>query len=91
MKAYFFLFEVAFFKSFFLVQCVILFFVEYNTIKKEKSKTNNKNLKDATISDILLWSIFANRKELAEIYWLRGENHLRNLKVHLLKLKTIGI
>ena len=29
------------------------------------------------ISDILLWSIFANRKELAEICWLRSENQLR--------------
>lgn len=58
---------------------VVLFFVEYNTDKKEKSKTSNKSLKDTTISDILLWAVFANRKELAEVYWLRGENHLRNI------------
>lgn len=31
---------------------------------------------ESTISDILLWAIFANRKELAEICWLRSENHL---------------
>nr|XP_034320577.1 transient receptor potential cation channel subfamily M member-like 2 [Crassostrea gigas] len=30
----------------------------------------------STISDILLWAIFANRKEVAEICWLRSENHL---------------
>lgn len=28
------------------------------------------------ISDILLWAIFANRKELAEICWLKGRDHL---------------
>lgn len=31
---------------------------------------------NSAISDILLWAIFANRKELAEICWLRSENHL---------------
>nr|XP_034319204.1 uncharacterized protein LOC109618232 isoform X3 [Crassostrea gigas] len=31
---------------------------------------------ESTISDILLWAIFANRKDLAEICWLRSENHL---------------
>lgn len=31
---------------------------------------------DVNISDILLWAIFANRKELAEICWLKGHNHL---------------
>lgn len=31
---------------------------------------------DASISDILLWTIFANRKELAEIFWLKSKNHL---------------
>lgn len=85
---YFFLFKISFSKRFY---CTVLFFVEYNTDKKEKSKTSNKNLKDTTISDILLWAVFANRKELAEVYWLRGENHLRNFYIHLLKLYTIGI
>lgn len=28
------------------------------------------------ISDVLLWAIFANRKELAEICWLKGHDHL---------------
>ena len=27
-------------------------------------------------SDILLWAIFSNRKELAEIFWLRTNNQL---------------
>lgn len=35
--------------------------------------------KTSTISDILLWAIFANRKELAEICWLRCGNHLCKL------------
>lgn len=34
---------------------------------------------ESTISDILLWAIFANRKELAEICWLKSENHLCEL------------
>nr|XP_034320576.1 transient receptor potential cation channel subfamily M member-like 2 isoform X2 [Crassostrea gigas] len=37
--------------------------------KKESTETS-------TISDILLWAIYANRKELAEICWLRCGNHL---------------
>ena len=36
-------------------------------------------------SDILLWAIFANRKEIAEICWIRGEDHLGKLG-----LKQIG-
>lgn len=36
---------------------------------------NNRN-KYSSISDLLLWAIFANRKELAEICWLRGTDHL---------------
>lgn len=34
-------------------------------------KSNNVN-----ISDILLWALFANRRELAEICWLKGSDHL---------------
>lgn len=34
------------------------------------------SLQNINISDILLWSIFANRKELAEICWLKGHDHL---------------
>ncbi|XP_065938117.1 transient receptor potential cation channel subfamily M member-like 2 isoform X1 [Magallana gigas] len=38
--------------------------------------TKDSSTEDDNISLILLWAIFANRKELAEIYWLRGKNHL---------------
>lgn len=38
----------------------------------EKEKENNY----AKISDILLWAIFANRRDLAEICWLKGKDHL---------------
>lgn len=31
---------------------------------------------DVDISDILLWALFANRRELAEICWLKGSDHL---------------
>lgn len=31
---------------------------------------------DVNVSDILLWALFANRKELAEICWLKGHDHL---------------
>lgn len=46
------------------------FFEEY-VLKEEDEKPEDEN-----ISNILLWAIFANRKELAEICWLRVENHL---------------
>lgn len=46
------------------------FLVEY-VLKEDDEKPE-----DETISNILLWAIFANRKELAEICWLRVENHL---------------
>lgn len=31
---------------------------------------------DDFISNVLLWAIFANRIELAEMFWLKGTNHL---------------
>lgn len=34
---------------------------------------------DESITDVLLWSIFVNRKELAEICWLRGKDQLCKL------------
>lgn len=41
------------------------------------SKPNTKEqIYYSSISDLLLWAIFANRKELAEICWLRGSDHL---------------
>lgn len=43
-----------------------------NTESNNKSNTHNY----LSISDLLLWAIFANRKELAEICWLRGTDHL---------------
>lgn len=54
---------------------------EYNTEEQCQQKPINGNdeSKDADISDILLWAIFANRKDIAEICWLRGDNHLCNI------------
>ena len=48
----------------------VFLFPEYN------KSTDIKEKEYADISDVLLWSIFANRKELAEICWLRSENQL---------------
>lgn len=54
-------------------------------VKKNKDKTeakedsNNKDPIYLNISDILLWAIFANRREFAEICWLRGTDQLRKL------------
>lgn len=45
---------------------------------------NFSEAEDSHISDILLWAIFANRKDIAEICWLRSENHLCKLKKYLL-------
>lgn len=60
---------------------VAIFFKEY-VLKEEDEKPEDEN-----ISNILLWAIFANRKELAEICWLRVENHL--CKFHnIFKWKT---
>ena len=43
----------------------------------KEATTNRKSSDICETSDILLWAIFANRKEIAEICWIRGENHLR--------------
>lgn len=45
--------------------------LRYQEFTKDPSTAEDDN-----ISLILLWAIFANRKDLAEIYWLRGRNHL---------------
>lgn len=41
--------------------------------KEEKEKTEDE---DEIIADLLLWAIFVDRKEMAEICWLRGKDHL---------------
>lgn len=46
--------------------------LDYNA---EELKTDGPSLDDS-FSDILLWAILANRKELANIYWLNGKNQL---------------
>lgn len=43
------------------------------------SKNNDGISTYADVSDLLLWSVFANRRELAEICWLRGKDHLCKL------------
>lgn len=54
--------------------CKILRYKRYKGNKVVASKHTNSEYAD--VSDLLLWSIFANRKELAEICWLRGKDHL---------------
>ncbi|XP_056002348.1 uncharacterized protein LOC125661864 isoform X2 [Ostrea edulis] len=44
--------------------------------ENDDSKKNIIGKADVYISDLLLWAIFANRRELAEICWLRSEDHL---------------
>ncbi|XP_048749949.2 transient receptor potential cation channel subfamily M member 2-like isoform X2 [Ostrea edulis] len=44
--------------------------------KGNNAKPNDNSGENVDISDILLWSLFANRTDLAEICWLRSENHL---------------
>lgn len=63
-----------------LNECLI-FNPEYSNEEQSQQKPNNGNdeSKDSDISDILLWAIFANRKDIAEICWLRGDNHLRKI------------
>lgn len=49
--------------------------------KKELTvKDSEENSGNCDTSDILLWAIFANRKEIAEICWLRGKDPLRKFK-----------
>lgn len=47
--------------------CEILGYEEY---------IQGETLSDESIADVLLWSIFVNRQELAEICWLRGKDQL---------------
>lgn len=36
----------------------------------------NEKTEDNTISDLLLWALIEKRSELAELFWLRGTDHL---------------
>ncbi|XP_052693613.1 transient receptor potential cation channel subfamily M member-like 2 [Crassostrea angulata] len=45
-------------------------------ILRYKEFNSGQSSQDENVSNVLLWAIFANRKELAEIYWLRGKDHL---------------
>lgn len=49
----------------------------------EEFKTDGPSLDDS-LSDILLWAILTNRKELANIYWLNGKNQLSKLNKYAL-------
>lgn len=54
--------------------CSILRYKEFilpDDKKEKKTKENNESS-----ANLLLWAIFVNRKELAEICWLRGTNQL---------------
>nr|XP_022311261.1 uncharacterized protein LOC111116555 [Crassostrea virginica] len=54
--------------------CKIL---QFEGVKEKKEDIRNDKILDSCeTSDILLWAIFANRKEIAEICWIRGEDHL---------------
>lgn len=57
-----------------------LVFEETDTDDTDDNPTNNQY---SSISDLLLWAIFANRKELAEICWLRGTDHLSKYRVRI--------
>ncbi|XP_062589311.1 transient receptor potential cation channel subfamily M member-like 2 [Saccostrea cucullata] len=50
--------------------------LRYKETEDESTENGGDKNSDAKISDILLWALFANRRELAEICWLRSENHL---------------
>lgn len=51
---------------------IIDIFRYFTTIQNIQGET----LSDESIADVLLWSIFVNRQELAEICWLRGKDQL---------------
>lgn len=51
--------------------------------KEKKTKENNESS-----ANLLLWAIFVNRKELAEICWLRGTNQL--CKSYMFKVKYLN-
>ncbi|XP_078311840.1 transient receptor potential cation channel subfamily M member 2-like isoform X3 [Crassostrea virginica] len=53
--------------------CKIL---QYKALNIEEQNTNEEAMNTSDTSDILLWAIFANRKEIAEICWLRGTDHI---------------
>ena len=57
-----------------------------HVLKEDPSQDIDEVLEDDNISDILLWAIFANRKELAEICWLRSKNHLCKFLTEIKKI-----
>lgn len=57
--------------------CVSVFALNYIHHDIYVSAIKNEEDDPSDIFDILLWAIFANRKEIAEIYWLHGTDHIR--------------
>ncbi|XP_061170922.1 transient receptor potential cation channel subfamily M member 2-like [Saccostrea echinata] len=45
-------------------------------IKPEENKGEIQESQTAHLEDILLWALYANRPEIAETVWLRGQNQL---------------
>lgn len=49
---------------------LLLFLLEFDDVDKSE---------DDTISDLLLWALLEKREDLAELFWLRGTDHLRKI------------
>lgn len=60
-------------------------------ILRYKDIRKDINSEDNFLVNVLLWAIFANRRDLAEIFWLRGKDHLYTGLVCSAILKKLSI
>lgn len=63
--------------------CINAWLIELCLVFEETDTDHKQENTYSSISDLLLWAIFANRKELAEICWLRGTDHLSKYRVRI--------
>lgn len=55
----------------------MLILIEFVLLQESYSNEDIKNERKDIYQDLLIWSLFANRQELATLFWVKCENQLR--------------
>ena len=63
------------------------FSFQCNSGNKEEKTEKDEN-DDASLDDLLLWALYANRPQIAEMGWLRNEHQLSSFQLMINRNKV---
>lgn len=58
------------------------------TLGNKEEKTEKDENDDASLDDLLLWALYANRPQIAEMVWLRNEHQLSSFQLMISRNKN---